>query len=724
MNTTDTRPCGGCGEPASAHPVVLDQGDRRCTTYEPTPRFRRLAFTIRGVPKPIPTLDQELALRQIGALNEALDANLRARRELFASGAAVNERLHSTMRIGDTSADPEALIYALGSFKSFVPKELSDANGRRWHLVLEPESPEDASRKGFAIFRELGPNDDCVPSEELLELLRGGTLSIDGAAALQEKRNSDMLGEVRKLVGAFDNETTLQAVERVVNAEDLVNVRGAFAMVWVELFPDAPDELHRIPLEDATTSCIGRIKSLRQGDQESARAAIEIANRSRDLAAMLRASSACTWKEMLLLVDQAAGRLPDVESARDEAFRMRDEAIARLEKIQGEWSKANTELNTAAVERDRARQERDNARAQLEAQLLTVDQTTSLAYALGCERVGTPRLGDTMIAVATALKKDAKEHGRVNTAKSELGAALGIDDAGHTWDGLLDRVRDLARPVDEAEAEELMRRKLSNALGLARSDAPSWDDLLARAKELAAKPGRFATPSHVLLEERLAKLERTFDGWGPNEMLFGKVSDPEAQLQHEAQARHLGTLDALIKSVEARLADVEARIGQPGPLDALEARLDVLAETHERWKSTVDALSARVTELHKHHENNAVESQRRDEALTERIDALEAWQRAATERLGDPTQPTPDPWSKVPVAETNRARPGEGQFVHLQDLQVGDWIALDGVPREVIWLSPEAVVVGLDGVRRVHLDRSGPALRLIWRPSAKEHRRG
>lgn len=646
MNTTDTRPCGGCGEPASAHPVLHERPDLA---------ERQLLVERRdglGHPADGEGEAPEARRRFVGIalqealLNEALDANLRARREMFAAGAAVNERLHSTMRIGDTSADPEALIYALGSFKSFVPKELSDANGRRWHLVLEPESPEDASRKGFAIFRELGPNDDCVPSEELLDVLRGKK---DFGNIVAHERFVDF-DDALKQIEQARRERDEAVRGRAQDGEMLGNWSASFRDIAIELFPDAPDELMQVPLEDAVTSCLGRIKALRKVEAE------------RDLS--------------------------------DGALR---DALQRVRKIQGEWSKANTELNTAAVERDRARQERDNARAQLEAQLLTVDQTTSLAYALGCERVGTPRLGDTMIAVATALKKDAKEHGRVNTAKSELGAALGIDDAGHTWDGLLDRVRGLAEKP----------------------------------------PGRFATPSHVLLEARL---------------------------------------------LEARLADVEARIGQPGPLDALAQRLEKLERSDAEWEPMLDRrdvmitkelkqLADRVAEIetqvgaveaagtafistHRKQQqeiaaleplfksvhdavkdalgriDKAVESmgaiRLAGNGVRRRVDILEAWRTRVSKQFGPNAEGGPVNGAMLAdMARIESERDAaldelkRGKYTPLAELRRGDWVVFDGAPREVVGLSPAEVVLDVRNAP-VRIDRTGPALHLVWRPGPRE----
>lgn len=587
MNTNEEQACSACGEPASTHPVVLDQGDKQCRTYiEPGRDLVRLRLAVKAAPKrPDPTPEQERALGRREAISERIRENLDQRKALFLAASAADMECPEWDRLAPNAlVDIEVITYGLASCEAFLPRELSDDRKRRWHLILDPIG--DPRVHGFMVFCE--PSDpSSAPSEELLALLRGKkdfgnivdreALSIDEEVRLQEKRNSDMLGEVRALIDAWDGETTLDGIKRLKKRIEDLEVAPpwrAFMQIAAELFPDAPDELMQVPLEDAVTSCLGRIKSLRRGDEESVKASMEIAERSRQIARALRVEESMPWKWLVTHVaerDRLAQRLEDVESARDEAFRMRDEAIARIEKIQGEWSKANTELNTAAVERDRARQERDHARAQREAQPLSVDQTISLAYALGCERVGTPRLGDTMIAVATALKKGA----------------------------------------EETKREE---------------------SFFAVDPKKAAPAGRFATPSHVLLEERLAKLERAFDGWGPNEMLFGKVSDPEARLQHEAQARELGKL-------VRRVAEIETQVG------AVEAAGTAFISTHRKQQQEIAALEPLFKNVHDAVKEALVRVAQFDDkvglakqgvtGVARRVDRLDGWRKRVSKLIGE-----------------------------------------------------------------------------------------
>lgn len=414
---------------------------------------------------------------------------------------------------------------------------------------------------------------------------------------------------------------------------------------------------------------------------------MEIAERSRQIARALGVSEAMPWKDLVEHVQL----LEDMRRALDDAFRMRDEQLGAALGYGGKELSGRTWDSLLADVRNLA-EERDQLKARVERGEQFWDRSIDLCDVLNVDRTTS---WDDLIRTVVALKNAARESwAQLAEIKAELVATRGKVEVQPKItprpSQVQQQVRRLEIAVDDAEAVRL------------------GDDQL------------------TALGERLDAMSRDL----ATHMYYSKV-DPQV--------------------LEARLADVEARIGQPGPLDALEARLDALAETHERWKGTVDALSERVTELHKHHENNAMESQRRDAALTERfavsderrtaivgrlqaleafqatltdrIAATEAWQRGATERLGDPTQPMPDPWSKVPVAETNRARPGEGQFVPPSDLLIGDWVVFDGVPREVTGLSPEEVVVGPD-VGAVSIDRSGHALRLVWRPNRKERRRG
>lgn len=127
------------------------------------------------------------------------------------------------------------------------------------------------------------------------------------------------------------------AAAPAVNRESLLD---AFRQVAAALFPEDIDHLMtHTPLGDAVDALVGRVKQLRRGHQESVKASMEIAERSRQIARALGVSEAMPWKWLVTHVaerDRLAQRLEDVESARDKAFRMRDQALAQLEQVEAQ----------------------------------------------------------------------------------------------------------------------------------------------------------------------------------------------------------------------------------------------------------------------------------------------------------------------------------------------------------------------------------------------------
>ena len=125
-------------------------------------------------PRPDPTPEQVEARIRRDVLAERIQENLVARKRLFDAAAKADADCVEWERIGDPRCDVEALQYALGSFGSFVPRQLDDDQGRKWHLILD--SARNERPREFLLFRELSDS-STDPDPLLLEVLNGRDLA-------------------------------------------------------------------------------------------------------------------------------------------------------------------------------------------------------------------------------------------------------------------------------------------------------------------------------------------------------------------------------------------------------------------------------------------------------------------------------------------------------------------------------------------------------------------
>lgn len=216
---------------------------------------------------------------------------------------------------------------------------------------------------------------------------------------------------------------------------------------------------------------------------------------------------------------------------------------------------------------------RDQAIAQLEAQLLTVDQTLALARVLGCEReqVGTARLGDAMLARARRLEALVVKRDRPLRA-------LCID-CQNVFNVTQNRCEHCEAKTDARKPTTSTKEAGAHAL----SDPEARLQHEAQARELGKLVGRVDEIVRIdaaerdALAQRIKKLERADAEWEP--------------MLDRRDAMISDRLDALARTAR------EADLGISKRLDDLVKQVDALERAHLARATSHDLTSDAVTRL-------------------------------------------------------------------------------------------------------------------------------
>lgn len=342
-----------------------------------------------------------------------------------------------------------------------------------------------------------------------------------------------------------------------------------------------------------------------------------------------------------------------------------------------------------------------------------------------------PDLRDAFHKVAAALFPEDVDHLMTNTP---LGDAV---------DALVGRVKQL-RLADQASADASMviaERSKEIARALDVSESTTWKELVAQVVNRARLAQRLADGESA--RDALA-VALGCEGTTWAELLSIAKGDDrgEANVQSKPCQRcdagtlfkTLGTRGYPIWECSSCAHQENVAVGRAKPPGSRRPELEpgpttISGSVGPYVDPELASLRAELAALGKHLED--VERRAYMSPTGEALAALEGRHMARiddltkrVEALVKRVEVSPPVWEVLStrVAKIEGALDGWGpneMLTSLAELRRGDWVVFDGAPREVVGLSPSEVVLGR-GSADVYIDRTGPALQLVWRPGPRE----
>lgn len=343
-------------------------------------------------------------------------------------------------------------------------------------------------------------------------------------------------------------------------------------------------------------------------------------------------------------------------------------------------------------------------------------------------------------------------HAAMQDAFRQVAAALFPEDVDHLMtntplgdavDALVGRVKQL-RLADQASADASMviaERSKEIARALDVSESTTWKELVAQVVNRARLAQRLADGESA--RDALA-VALGCEGTTWAELLSIAKGDDrgEANVQSKPCQRcdagtlfkTLGTRGYPIWECSSCAHQENVAVGRAKPPGSRRPELEpgpttISGSVGPYVDPELASLRAELAALGKHLED--VERRAYMSPTGEALAALEGRHMARiddltkrVEALVKRVEVSPPVWEVLStrVAKIEGALDGWGpneMLTSLAELRRGDWVVFDGAPREVVGLSPSEVVLGR-GSADVYIDRTGPALQLVWRPGPRE----